>query len=759
MNKLFFLIFLLPYTTFAQNVLKGKVIDSESGVTLLDVNIINQSNNQGFKTNDQGIFEVSETGTYIFKKTGYQDKVLKISGSFQIIQLNVNPSELNEVIINTNPLPKRLKKSVITTEIISSKDLKRSNDLNLAPVLNKVPGIFMQSGALNTNRITIRGIGARNLFGTAKIRAYFKDIPLTNGSGETNIEDFELAAISRIEIVKGASSIFGAGLGGSIHLTPQSAYLDNTAIHSELSVGSFGLKKGLIAINAGGLNHSLKAFYSNTHSDGYRDNNEYDRQTITLNSNHFIGEKDVLFFLLSYIDLKAFIPSSLDEDTYLNNPSAAAYTWKQAQGFEDTRRGIFGLSWEHQYHANLKHSTSLFSSFKNSFEPRPFDVLDENNFAIGIRSRLIGNFAIFEKRLDWTVGAEVYRDIYKYKTYDNLYQDFPDGTGSVQGEQLTHFKEKRKYGNLFLESNYNLTQKTMISVGLNYNNTSYRLDDRFLSNTEDIDQSGSFKFKGIVSPKFGMSHLFSEHLSFYTNISHGFSPITLQETLLPDGLINQNLKPETGWNFEIGTRGALIHNKLLFNLAIYRLNIKNLLVSRRTAEDQYIGINAGRTQHDGLELSLSYKWFNSEPFTLGAFVNYALNDYKFKEFTDNDANYSGNELTGVPRNVFNAGVDFETKLGFYGHTNFQYVGSMPITDSNSLYSKGYTLTNLKIGYKFDIDKKFNFNLFYGLDNIFNEKYASQILINTMGFGGTAPRYYYPGNPVNYYSGIKFNYTF
>ena len=42
---------------------------------------------------------------------------------------------------------------------------------------------------------------------------------------------------------------------------------------------------------------------------------------------------------------------------------------------------------------------------------------------------------------------------------------------------------------------------------------------------------------------------------------------------------------------------------------------------------------------------------------------------------------------------------------------------------------------------------------------FNEKYASMLLINASGFGGSAPRYYYPGEPNNYYAGLGITYTF
>ncbi len=745
--------------TFGQTKNTGKVIENDNGHPLSDVQIIHQDSKDTLISNANGTFKFSKAGLYQFNKKGYYSKVFELEhGSNYIVQLRINPSELNEVVITANHIPKKLKKATATITIIPLKDLERGNDINIASVLNRTPGVFMQSGALNTNRITIRGIGSRNLFGTAKIRAYFKDIPLTTGSGETTIEDFELNTISRLEIVKGAtSSIYGAGLGGTIHLTPKGAAFNQSQVNSNIAIGSFGLLKSTVSVDHGSSSNSFKVVYSNTHSDGYRENNTYDRKTVTVHTNHYLNAKNDLSFLAGYVDLKAFIPSSINEDTYLNTPKSAAFTWKQAQGFEDSKRGIFGLSWDHQYSSKTRHITSIFSSFYNAYEPRPFNILKENIWAIGIRSRVLGHSKLFNETFKWTFGGEFFRDIYTYKTFGNLYRDFPSGTGSVKGDQLSDFKERRQYYNLFFETTYEASKNIILTAGINLNQTSYRLNDRFPVSLTNPDQSGTFKFKTIPSPKLGVSYLISENIGLYSNVSHGFSPLALNEVLLPDGQINTNLKPETGWNFEIGTRGSLVKNRLQYNFSVYRLDIKNLLVSRRTAQDQFIGINAGSTQHDGLEASVNYKWLQKESITLVSFVNYTRNDFKFKTFVDGDNDFSGNALTGVPSDVFNTGIDIQSSFGIYGHINFQHVSDMPITDSNSLYSDSYNVTNLKMGYKTYLNKKLNMNFFLGINNIFDKSYASQILINASGFNGNAPRYYYPGNPVNYYTGININY--
>ncbi len=760
MNTFFTYCLLLLTLSIPQAQIQGRVIDSDTNVSLAKTRIYNLETNQVQITDDSGYFILLSQGEFLFKKNGYLSKTLTINSTdFFTVQLSLSALELNEVFINANQIPKMLKKAMTSVEVLSQKEINTGNDTNIAQVVNRVPGVFMQSGALNTNRLTIRGIGSRTLYGTSKIRAYFKDIPLTNGSGETAIEDLELASISRIEVVKGApSSVYGAGLGGVIHLLPKNPSLRETSVHSQLTMGSFGLLKSSLNFNHGSINNSYRGVYSNTHSEGYRDNNQYDRQTFTLATNHYVDYKNELSIVASYVDLKAFIPSSVNKSTFLNSPKEAAYTWGKSKGFEESKRGLLGITWNHNTKQRFKQITSVFGSFRDSYEPRPFNILEEYSMAYGIRSRLLGKVQLFKNPLNVTAGGEFFKDHYRSKTFQNLYEDFPDETGSVKGISLSDFNEDRSYHNIFLETNYELCKNILLEFGLNYNKTIYKLKDNFVVSEANPDQSGSYQFRRILSPKIGFSFLANSDISLYSTVSHGFSPISLAETLLPNGQINTDLKPETGWNYEVGTRGAIYKNKLQFNLALYRLDIKNLVVSRRLANDQYIGINAGQTRHDGLEIGLNYSWIDKKQFELSTFVNGTFNHFKFKEFIDGDDDFSGNDLTGVPSILLNAGMNISTEYGFYGAVNFQQVGSQPMSDSNHLYSDSYALTNLKIGYKNQGLKKLKINFFLGVDNLFGESYASQILINARSFNGSPPRYYYPGIPLNYYSGIKINYV-
>lgn len=751
------LFLIIPYQFFGQTI-PGKVIDADNFNGIAEVHIINENETFSTLSDAQGWFEIPKPGTYTFIKEGFLSRTIQISkDKFIWITLTVIPENLEEIVITASNFQSKLKAFDGAISQIPVKEIKSNSSINFTPILNTVPGVFMQSGTLNTNKITIRGIGSRNLFGTSKIRAYYQEIPLTNGSGESTIEDLEINALGRVEILKGpSSSRFGAGLGGSIHLIPHKGILEENSFSGEATFGSFGLQKYLLQASLGNQSNSANIIYSNTQSDGYRENNAFDRKIISLATNHFLGKNNKISIIGNYIDLKAFIPSSIDEKTYQNNPESAAVAWKNAKGYEAYKKGLFGLTWQHDYNSKSTQYTSLFTSFIDSYEPRPFNILQDKTNAIGLRTRFASTNIIFDNLFKWTIGTEIFNDKNSYQTLANLYQSFPPGTGSVAGDLLSDFEEKRIYLNIFFDSEYVLFENMKFTFGLNFNQTSYDLKDKSIATETDF--SGDYSFEAIFSPKLGLVYEFSENSMIYTVLSHGFSPPTLQETLLPGGSINTNIKPETGWNYEIGTRGEIFSDKLFYDAAVYRMNVENLLVARRTGDDEFIGVNAGETSHTGLELALNYKLVQLEKIGLTTLNSVTFNDFKFEDFVELEQDFSGNQLPGVPKFTFNSRLNLETNIGLYAFLTYNYVGEIAMRDDNTKYADKYQLIHTKLGYKILLNKNFQLDVYFGINNLFDEKYASMLLINATGFGSSAPRYYYPAEPINYYSGINLKYT-
>ena len=96
--------------------------------------------------------------------------------------LNDSITQLEEVILLDSLKPKQAT-GIVPSKVIGAKIFQNFSPVEMVSSLNQVSGVYVLSGALNTNRITIRGVGARTPFGTDKIRLYYNEIPVTNGSG------------------------------------------------------------------------------------------------------------------------------------------------------------------------------------------------------------------------------------------------------------------------------------------------------------------------------------------------------------------------------------------------------------------------------------------------------------------------------------------------------------------------------------------------------------------------------------------------
>ncbi|MDX1941966.1 MAG: TonB-dependent receptor [Saprospiraceae bacterium] len=745
------LLLLLIWTSAAgQQVLRGKVIDADSKEILHGANILIIGTQVGTSTDSSGAFllTVPSHGRLQISFIGYIDIIIDLD----TINLNevLNIEMISEEVIIDTYYPviyaPRIPVTLNTPAPVMKmypEDLQRDDNLMIAPALNRIPGVYMQNGTLSTNRISIRGIGSRSLFSTAKIRTYLDEIPVTNGVGETSLEDIDLSLLSEVEIYKGpTASVYGAGLGGLIHLKSLNyeANLPSSA-STQFQMGSFGLIRNVTTLNLNSNKARLDLNYNKTHSDGWRDNNKYDREGFTALSKLNIIKNGITTLLANYTHVKGFIPSSLNKNDFENNPERAAFIWKNINGFEEYDKILAGLSHQQSFN-KIKNTTSLFTTWRNAYEPRPFGILDENSLAFGARTRLDYNNSI--NAIIYSLGSEVFSEHYDWQNY----QIRSDATKDTL---LQDNKEQRFYYNVFAEAEWRLDSWTL-NAGVNMNQTNYDLEDRFLKDGNDL--SGEYNFKTILSPRIGLVYRPKDNINVYGTVSHGFSPSTLEETLTPSGAINSDIQPEQGWNFEIGSRGHHVFNKLSYEITFYTMQIRDLLVARRTDIGQFVGVNAGKTTHNGIEAYLHYDIFNNK--ILQTFVGYTFADYNFKDFVDGDNDYSGNKLTGTSPHIASAGLDFtESRTGLYGNITFQFTDVIPLNDANSLYSNAYKLLNSKIGWRKNLGTKWNFNIYTGINNILDEKYASMLQINALG---PAFRYYYPGLPRNFYGGVSLRMT-
>ncbi len=676
---------------------------------------------------------------------------------FAFGQVKKDSTLLNEVVIQAYPIKASLQNSASSISVIQIKDLDRSDGTILTSVLNKIPGVNMQQGNLNTNRISIRGIGARSQYGTSRIKAYFEQIPLTTGDGDTTIEDIDIETIGRIEISKGPNNTsFGSGLGGAIHLFAKKTPEEESFGKSVITLGSYGLIKQSLGYGYGDSNSNLFTNYTNLQSEGFRGNSSYNRKSFNIHAKQKIGTRGSLSFIGIFTRLKAFIPSSINENDYLNHPESAAKTWAAAQGYESYDKSLLGVGYQHSLSDTWSLNNSVFINYKKAYEPRPFDILDDKTNSVGFRSSLNYKSKLFSLPFESSFGAELLAENYEFSISQNLYLSYP-GQGSIPGSEFSAMQQNRNYINYFFEVTIKLLKNLHLESGMALNTTKYAIIDVFDKTTTPTEQS--YTFGKIWSPRLGLSYQLNPLKNIYSSVSKGFSTPLVGETLTPEGQINSNLKPELGVNYELGFKGYWLQSKLYTELSLYSTQISNLLVARRTGNDQYVGVNAGKSSHRGIEFVLNYELLKTSNFEINTYLSGSFNDFRFKDFVDKGIDYSQNRLTGVPNQQWITGIDVTTTNGFEFNTSLMGMGKIPMNDSNTKYSDRYQLLDVKATYSFTILKILKSKLSGGINNLLNRKYAAGILPNAVGFGSVAPRYYYPGNPICFYGGISISYLF
>ncbi len=572
--------------------------------------------------------------------------------------------------------------------VLTGKSLNLSDGTNMATSLNTIPGVSMQSGTYATNRIVIRGMGSRTPYNTNRIHSYLNDIPLTTADGVSTPEEIDMQSLGRIEVIKGpASALYGSGLGGSINLyTP-------VRLHNEgylsANYGSFNTLKTNLSgtINTGNAN--LWGSLSHLQSDGYRENNEYKRTSL-LSTAQWKQTKWSVKSTIMLTKVNGEIPSSLGKTQFENDPQAAAPSWTAIEGYKKYQKALAGLTLMNILSAKLTNHFTVHGKWSDSYEKRPFNNLSDQTLSTGIRNKL----SYYRQKTDWILGIDWIVEQYKWKLDKNEIL-------------LNENRGNQNQFSIFGIMNYRPSSSLNISMAGTLNYISYQLTDMYSANG---DQSGERNFPLIVSPRIGFNYTASDNFVVYASVGHGFSLPSPEETLLPEGDVNPDIKPEQGMQYEIGTRLTFVDKAVEIDASLYWIELNNLLVTKRITEDIFTGMNAGKTRHQGFELLLRNRFFDFRRFPgkLNSTIGYTLSRNQFIDFTDDGNRFDGNDLPGIPDQLVQLQLTWNPVNRTEVLAHLQYTGNQHLNDANTLKYNGYFWVSIKASTQFQIKQTRHF---------------------------------------------------
>ena len=328
---------------------------------------------------------------------------------------------------------------------------------------------------------------------------------------------------------------------------------------------------------------------------------------------------------------------------------------------------------------------------------------------------------------------------------------------------------------VFAQAALQLLPRLTLSAGAGLNYVEYGITDMRAGTTNPlyVNASGYDRFKPVLSPRGALSYQVTNDVSVYASVSQGYSaPATNQVVIAQTGMVNYNLRPELGTSYEIGSKGSLLNKALTYEVAYFNMAVTDKLIPQNvpataTQPAYTLTTNAGKVQHNGLELAVQYAY---RPTTgavslIRPFVSYTYSDFYYRDYkSDNNGdsktiNYTGKKESGIAPNLLNAGFDVEVRPGLYLNATMMYVDNMPITLANDHYAGAYTLVNSKLGYRSAVGSHLNLDLYVGSDNMLGSTYSSLIFLNLPNPANNRPLFFNPAPKITYYSGAVLQYTF
>lgn len=650
---------------------------------------------------------------------------------------------ISEVQIDAYKKPAVFISSTKSVSVISQNLLNQNPPERILESINQTAGARMEERSPGSYRISLRGSTLRSPFGVRNVKVYLDDFIFSDASGNTYFKVISPELIKRMEIYKGPESgDYGAVTGGTVLLKTSDS--ENTS--ANLTIGSYGTFNQSFDLSRQLGKHFVEVFQNYYQTDSYREQSKVVRKQIFLKDHFQYSQRGMLKAMVVYADLDYHTPGGLTFEQMQINRKQARPATKTVPGAEEQDAGIrnkmilAGLS--HEY--SLNHGFSHFILIQGSY------VDFENPFITNFENRFEKNFALrthlnYEK--NWKHISLAYRFGFEGGINDIFVKNYDNNRG-IEGNPQNFNKIKNTSGFYFLSQKLNIADKLFTDISLSLNSNVYEWERLFPRN-----ETGKTRFKNQWLPNFGLSYLFAKGFSVRAKIGKGNSAPTNEEIRASDQQFNTELRPEYGWNKEVGIRKQF-GNSVFVEAGYFDFRMKDAIVRRQNEAGQEFFVNSGATVQKGLEVLLESQSFNLKNDIFSGFkfrFSGSFYRFTFENYLQNDSDFSGNDLTGVPRKTVNSLINFILfrKLSVdYSHF---YTSKIPLNDANSVWSEQSLVGNIQFRFPLELDRT-TVNLFLQIQNLYNEDYVSGFDINAFG-----NRYYNPAARRNFIFGVKVNF--
>ncbi len=570
-TTILFLMLLICVHTAAQQKVKLEVLEKGTEQPIIAANVI-YADNEALRnpqyaitnTSGQAELKLPSKGICYYKVTyiGYVPVTGKIGGTQdeKVIYMKEDDLGINEVVVTGSRTARPIKMSPVTTQVLGGKALVDAGYSNLQQALQQeTPGFNIQKVGFG-NEISMQGLDARHVL-------FLMDGERMTGdmAGNLDYERFNLHAIDRVEIVKGASStLYGSRAAGAV------INLITKKTDKPLSIDA-GIRYG--QMNERNYKHPQpKDFLYMFEQNADRPNLQswvsagFKAGKFTSQTDVWYSESDAFYMYQAENDKKVY---TKEANPFLpHDITVVSNAIRPPMGIEGKEH--ITVSQKLYYNPNPNLSVLVYGS---SFFMNTYDLIQDMTFSQA-RDWTAGTKVTYHVK-DWfSVTGSLHADFYdRFKRHERIDKRQKDYESSIYQPRLTVTSNYFNGHSLILGMEHTSDELTSDRFSGNANHdlktralkeTEYFLQDEWTINPRWMISAGirtnfskAFGFMGM--PKVAAKYSPDKHWSLRANYSMGYRSPSIKELFFNWDHLgmfmirgNENMRPEKNNYFSLG---------------------------------------------------------------------------------------------------------------------------------------------------------------------------------------------------------------
>lgn len=651
-----------------------------------------------------------------------------------------------------------------TVDTVGAAEIKAVRPAHPGEVFTRVPGAHVSTTNGEGHMTAIR-----QPLTTSPLYLFLEDGIPTRSTGFFNhnaLYEVNIPQSAGVEVLKGpGTALYGSdAIGAVINVLSRPAPL---APEAEFGVegGGHGWARLLATAGTGGDSGGVRGDLNLTHTDGWREATEYDRQSGSVRWDAFLDSGATVKTLLtaSNINQQTAGSSRLYREDYENDPTRN-YT---PISYRDVQAARLSVAYEKEtvdgalsITPYVRHNfMELLPNWSLSYDPT---VYETENDSLGLLVKYRRDFEPLRTRV--IVGVDIDH------SPGSFLEHSIDPTLAADGKTYVSYRIDEliydydvSYTGIapYVHAEASPTERLRLSAGLRYDTATYDYDNKLSPLTTGAHkrpESTKVDYEHL-SPKLGATYRFSTTLNGFVSYRHAFRVPSEGQLFRQGSAVNTvGLDPVKVDNYEVGVRGrafAQTRHETRYELSVYHMTKRDDILNYR---DPVTGatevVNAGETLHRGIELGLAAPL--AERLELGVAFSYAKHTYEdwVARVGGGNVDFSGNEMESAPRVMASLRLNWRPLLlnGGRIEAEWERLGDYWMDQANTHKYDGHSVYNLRADYP--VGK--SLELYARVMNLTDRRYATAAAYRAATFGSPERFEYAPGLERTLYVGL--NYT-